>query len=135
MHGKWDGVSASVVNISATCRSITVIRDYRAALTQEYVDEILKPRNGVENVMKWACGRPLASDLTGTACQYHKSNPRQASLSGAVMTGRGARGFRRLAAPLVTSPCSRWLDQKIVSRNPVTMLLSICYQLASFTHA
>ena len=39
-----------------------------SVVTQEYVDEILKPRNGVENVMKWACGRPLASDLTGAAC-------------------------------------------------------------------
>ncbi len=64
---QWDAQLAhtSSSHVSHTHKICCPWEANHDGMAQEYVDEILKPRNGVENVMKWACGRPLASDLTG----------------------------------------------------------------------
>ena len=32
---------------------------------QDWLKRVLRPRNELENVMRWVCGRPSAADLTG----------------------------------------------------------------------
>lgn len=32
---------------------------------QDWLKRVLRPRNELENVMRWACGRPSAADLAG----------------------------------------------------------------------
>jgi len=94
----WDAARSVIMALSAPFAPAMPPRADRSSLAQEYVDEILKPRNGVENVMKWACGRPLASDLTGTAClrvlATHQSKPglSKQSESAACML-RGVAGW------------------------------------------